>query len=612
MKRRVSFLVMLILAVALVFTLSACGECEHKETATRQEVTVEGDCLTQQRYDEVTYCVNCDTEISRESKIGGYGDHTPAAAVLENLDLVDCTKGGTAEKVVYCSLPRCKKEISRQSTAVAATTAHSISTQLLFSEDHKNVEMIEYCSGCAYRISRSLTADERTANEATINAAKAAASHPKDAFKANACIYCKKINSTTTNLKFTLNPDGASYTLEGLSNPKGAVPQNLRIGYYNDKPVTRIAAEAFKGLTGIRYVSIGSCVQEVGVDAFAGCRLSNLIIYDLEAWAQIKFANPAANPLSVTEMFSINENIKVGANSTFTTDGIENITGTYTFAGLKASSVYISADIKTVGEGAFANCAALLYVHIDGAAAKTVGKDAFLNCKSIRIAYDNSADTNYLSVTANPAYYASAFVVDGNSLNGALLVIKDGTTKINSYAYSGLDITGVKIPASVTEIANGAFAGCTDLATIEFLGTPSSLIIGESAFKNCSAVKSVNLPQTTAQIGDNAFENCSVLATVVIGDSVTSIGAGAFKGCAALANVALPANLTVINSEIFANCSALATVTLGVNVEQICDNAFLNCVSLTKFDFTDKITSVGNGAFSGCASMTELKLNSGL
>lgn len=610
MKRRVSFLVMLILAVALVFTLSACGECEHEETATRQEVTVEGNCLTQQRYDEITYCVNCDTEISRESKIGEYGDHTPAAAVLENLDLVDCTKGGTAEKVVYCSLARCKKEISRQSTAVAATAAHSISKQLLFSEDHMDVEMIEYCSACAYRNFRPLTAQELTDNADTINKAKAsAATH---SYTANVCKYCKSIDSTKPNLKYTLNADGQSYTLEGLTKSNGAVPQNLRIGYYNGKPVTKIAAEAFKGLTGIRYVSIGSCVEEIGVDAFAGCRLSNLIIYDLEAWAQIKFANPAANPLSATEMFSINENIKVGANSTFTTEGIENITGTYTFAGLKASTVYISADTKTIGEGAFANSSALLYVHIDGTDAKTVGKDAFLNCKSIKVAYDNSADTNYLSVTANPAYYASAFVVDGNSLNGAVLVIKDGTKKINSYAYAGLNITGVKIPASVTEIANGAFAGCTSLATIEFLGAPASLTIGESAFKDCSAVTEVTLPQTTTAIGPNAFENCSALATVVIGDAVNSVGAGAFKGCAALTTVALPRDLTVLNSEIFANCSLLATVTLGANVEEIRDNAFLNCVSLAKFDFTDKIETVGNGAFSGCASLTELKLNSGL
>lgn len=608
MKRRVSFLVMLILAVALVFTLSACGECDHKQTETRKEVTLQGNCQIPERYDSVVYCVDCDAEISRTSEIGALGAHTPGTPVYENYDLVDCTVGGTCEKVIYCSNQRCNALIERVKIDVAPVAAHNLESQIIFRENHLSVkEVLEYCTDCTYRASRALTAEEREKNKTLIDKAK----ESEHDYDANVCIYCNLIDSTTANLKYEENGNG--YTLVGLRNTQGAVPQNLRIGYYNGKPVTKIAADAFKNVTGIRYLSIGSCVKEIGADAFAGCRLENVIIYDLNAWCKIKFANVAANPISVSKKFSPYEDIQITAYSTFSTMGIKNISGTYTFAGLKASTVHIAADTELVGEGTFANCNSLLYVHIDGTAAKTVGKDAFLNCESIKTVYDKSSDTGYLSATANPAYYAEALIVNDEILNGKVLKIKDGTTKINAYAYAGLDIVGVEIPASVTEISSGAFAECNKLATVKFLGdNPALITVGNSAFKGCAALTSITIPKNTASIGANAFENCSALGEVYVSDTVTSVGNGAFKGCSALTSIKLPANLTVLSSEIFADCSALKDIELGENIEEIAGYAFLNCVSLSAFEFSANINSVAEGAFKGCTAITEIKFNDGL
>ena len=61
--------------------------------------------------------------------------------------------------------------------------------------------------------------------------------------------------------------------------------------------------------------------------------------------------------------------------------------------------------------------------------------------------------------------------------------------------------------------------------------------IGESAFKSCSGLTSVTIPNSVTSIGESAFYECSGLTSVTIGNSVKSIGECAFKYCSKLEDV---------------------------------------------------------------------------
>ena len=54
--------------------------------------------------------------------------------------------------------------------------------------------------------------------------------------------------------------------------------------------------------------------------------------------------------------------------------------------------------------------------------------------------------------------------------------------------------------------------------------------IGEAAFRECSGLTSVTIPNSVTSIGHYAFGGCSGLTSVTIGSGVTSIGFHAFDG----------------------------------------------------------------------------------
>lgn len=614
MKRRVSFLLMLVMVLALVFALSSCGECEHLNTEIKQEVTAEGNCMTPSTLDEIVYCVDCEAELSRTSKKGAVGDHVASTQpVKENRDVLNCADGGTYDSVIYCSVTRCGHEISREAgVKEAPKSAHTLSTKVVYDELHSNAQILEYCTQCAYQQLRAPKTGEIKNSQKPTSAA-----HSHNNTTAGACKYCNHVLGTAgTIFDYVENEDApGTYTLLGVK--QGAtVPQAVFIGYIKNNagtlcPVTKVAPEAFKNVVGIRAITFGDCVETVGADAFSGCKIETVFTYNLAKWAAIDFANEKANPLNGANVFSPNK-IAVNSNTVFSTKGIEEI-GTYAFAGLKANSVYISKETTKIGEGAFASCQSLLHVYFDKdgvTTGRTVGAKAFTGCDNIRKVYTPSEAiwlrNNFADATANPIASADAVYFGNNKFSGTINL--SGITAISNYAFANLQITSVTIPASVTSIGAGAFAGCATLSTVTFASGSALDTIGAAAFAG-TAVTSVVIPNGVSTVADGAFEGCSALASVTIPASVTSIGKNAFKGCSALTSVTLPENLTVISDGVFENCTSLNNVVFSANLTSIGASAFANCVSLTKLNLTSLVNSIGDNAFKGCTAITEINFN---
>ena len=374
MKRRVSFLLTLILAVALAFALSSCGECEHVAGAAVKEITTEGNCRTAEKYDEVVYCTECGEEMSRTSVKGETGDHVPGEAVYENIDLQDCTKGGTADKVIKCSVQRCGVELEREEGVAyngANDGQHKMTKKVFYEYDgeHKNPMVIEYCSECAYVKGVRDPKDGEVTTKALSTAQKA--KHTKDT-----CTYCNYLADTSKNFKYveTVVNGIEGYKLLGLKDGATA-PKQLNIDTFEGKPVFEIAPGAFKNLN-FDFVRIGSNVKTIGAGAFEGSVITKVIIYDIESWCNIEFGTKddetgeivyaGSNPLSVATSFSYGNGKYNGIdvkNTLSLPSDIEKISA-YAFAGIKVNAVYVPASVTGIGAEAFSSCASLLYVYM--------------------------------------------------------------------------------------------------------------------------------------------------------------------------------------------------------------------------------------------------------
>jgi len=233
---------------------------------------------------------------------------------------------------------------------------------------------------------------------------------------------------------------------------------------YNSKTytVTAVTDHAFYELSSVTYVSLPSTITSIGSYAFADC----------------------------TSLYSIN----------------------------------LPSSLKTIEAGAFNGCIGLSSISIpDGVT--TIGGSAFAECKNIssftipntveKVGYGAFSGTAWLDKQPDGLLYIgkALYCYKGTMPSGTAISIKEGTTEIAGYAFSGCSgLTSITIPSSVTSIGNYAFT-------------------------NCLGLTSMIIPDNVTSIADGLFYSCSNLTTLTIHSNVTTIGNSSFAYCSGLTDV---------------------------------------------------------------------------
>ena len=97
-----------------------CGyACQHVGGDAVKEKEVPATCTKDGSHDEVVYCTICKAEVSRKTVTDKALGHKEQPAVKENVKAPTCTADGSHDEVVYCTI--CKSEVSRTNVVDKAT-----------------------------------------------------------------------------------------------------------------------------------------------------------------------------------------------------------------------------------------------------------------------------------------------------------------------------------------------------------------------------------------------------------------------------------------------------------------------------------------------------------
>ena len=224
------------------------------------------------------------------------------------------------------------------------------------------------------------------------------------------------------------------------------------------------------------------------------------------------------------------------------------------------TSVSIPASVTKIGSGAFWDCSNLA-TYSGGSGVTVIEGSAFQGCSSLK---------SFTIPSGVTVIEANTFKKSGLTS----ITIPANVTRICLDAFEQCgDLQSFAIPANLTDIYYNPFSGCGKLSVITVdEGNPNykavdGVLFSKDdkrliAYPNGKEGTTYTIPASVTEIGDYAFSGCSGLTSVTIPASVTIIGSYAFSGCSGLTSVTIPVGVTEIRGNAFSGCSGLTSVTI--------------------------------------------------
>lgn len=262
------------------------------------------------------------------------------------------------------------------------------------------------------------------------------------------------------------------------------------------------------------------------------------------------------------------------------------------FSHLKINAITLPYMLGNIGNKAFTSCELKTIrlkqnENLPVCAADAFDTEAYDNCTVM--ANDVNMETwksapvwqHFKTFTIN-SFYA---VIDDVKAHFALIDAEEKTVKLE----------GVHSPSSNSYLAaiptdtQGSFTLPSEIYGYQVTE------VGSNAFRECSNLTSVHLPESIRAIGNNAFENCTSLTSVNLPEGITRLPRDLFYFCWNLRSISIPSTVTNIGYGCFAYTS-ITEIVIPDGMEYLRSGAFTFC-PLTKVVLPRSMTYLDDQMF---------------
>lgn len=413
--------------------------------------------------------------------------------------------------------------------------------------------------------------------------------------------------------------------------------------------VKSICDRAFADCSNLKNIFVPDSVESIGVGAFSGCSsLTNMVLpfvgscrgsesrfgyngEDLFGWV-FGWWEDYEGGKAVDQYYGVGQCmtywIPASLRCVEITDEKEIGVGAFHNCS-ELTSVILHEGVTRIGAWAFGNCSGLRTMIVPNSVRTNDG--AFSGCMFDKIIMPGHLEIGDVSKDIEISE-GSTFIAAGAFHGYSRLrsvTIPNTVTNIGYGAFYDCKwITDIVIPKGVRTIDGQAFYDCTGLKSLSIMN-PDVQFTGGATFGGCTNLSDVTLPgwdcgipfafgsvtnvvitPGTTSIAGGAFRDCSTIRRVSIPDSVTDVGDSAFAGCSAIERLTIPQSVCSEGlQKVFPDAYAhIHEIEILEGTRSIGQNAFAGCEALSTISIPSSVSSSADFAFSGCVGIERVDI----
>ena len=403
--------------------------------------------------------------------------------------------------------------------------------------------------------------------------------------------------------------------------------------------LTSIGDHAFSGCSGLTSVTIPEGVISIGHGAFMNCSsLSSISIPNSVTtidgfWNSMAFAGTAwydnqpdgmvyAGKVAYTYKGTMPENTEIVFEK-----GTTGIAGScfYNNSCNGLVSITIPSSVMTIGDQAF-SCSNLTSVTVDISSPITIDRYHFSNRANATLYVPKGCKDSYES-----ADYWKEFkeIVEDETLKGSPYRVDNKFTADGViYKVTSVDPLEVQVGTGDYSLTIFDYETAIDKSTEGAFTIPATVTgadgnnyavtaIGDYAFKDCSGLTSVTIPNSVSSIHGSVFSGCNGLVSITVEETnpvydsrgncnaiIKTADSELISGCN---NTIIPNSVTSIGGGAFSSCNGITSINIPNSVTSIgVWGAFSYCSNLTFVMIPNSVTFIGGGAFFSCNGLTSV------